>query len=348
VTLEKNDARLIPPAAQEDLRRRVVAAVGRGMSQVDAAEVFGVSTRSVSRWWNAFQDKGSRALSSGTRGQRPGVQKALSKAQQKALCRTVLVQTPAQAGGEGLLWTRAEVQALIKRRYQIRLSLPTTGKYLHSWGLTPQRPVRRAYEQNPALIRGWLTQTYPAIVAEAKAEGGIVLWLDESGISSTAELGTTWAPAGATPVRPKTGQRFRVNLMAAISNQGKLYFTVYEGSLTNERYLRFLDRLATDQHGARVHLIADQHPTHKSARVKAWLAENDERIVQHFLPGYAPELNPVELLNADTKRDVANKAAPRNRTAMNAAIRAHLHRLQKHPGRVISFFHKPEVAYAAA
>jgi transposase len=153
VTLEKNDARSIPPAAQEDLRRRVVAAVQRGLSQVEAAEVFGVSTRSVSRWWNTFQDKGSRALASGTRGQRPGVHKALSKAQQKALCRTVLMQTPAQAGGEGLLWTRAEVQALIKRRHQITLSLPTTGKYLHAWGLSPQRPVRRAYEQNPALIR---------------------------------------------------------------------------------------------------------------------------------------------------------------------------------------------------
>lgn len=326
----------------------MAAAVGRGMSQVDAAEVFGVSTRSVSRWWNAFRDKGPRALSSGTRGQRPGVQKALSKAQQKALCRTVLVQSPAQAGGEGLLWTRVEVQALIKRRYQITLSLPTIGKYLRSWGLTPQRPVRRAYEQNPALIRTWLTETYPAIVAEAKIEGGIVLWLDESGISSTAELGITWAPTGATPVLPKTGTRFRVNLMAAISNRGKLYFTVFEGSLTNERYLRFLDRLAADHASARVHLIADQHPTHKSAGVTAWLTENDQRIVQHFLPGYAPELNPVELLNGDTKRDVANKAAPRNPAAMNAAIRAHLHRLQKLPARVISFFHKPEVTYAAA
>jgi transposase len=341
------DARQISPQAQEDLRRRVVAAVERGMSQVEAAEVFDVSIRSVSRWWNAFQRKGSKALVSGKPGQRPEVQKALSKAQQKALCRTILQQSPAQAGGEGLLWTRAEVSALIERRHQIRLSLPTVGKYLRSWGLSPQRPVRRAYEQNPDKIRTWLTETYPAIIAQAKAEGGIVLWLDESGISSTAALGTTWTLTGHTPVLPKTGQRFRVNLMAAISNRGKLHFTVYEGSLTVALYTSFLDRLATDYAGSRVHLIADQHPTHKAKTVKTWLAENEYRIVQHFLPGYAPELNPVELLNGDTKRDVANKAAPRNRLAMAAAIRAHLHRLQKQPARVISFFHKPEVAYAA-
>lgn len=318
------------------------------MSQVEAAEVFGVSTRSVSRWWNAFQRNGSKGLVGGTRGQRPGVQKALSTNQQKVLCRTILQQTPAQAGGEGLLWTRAEVAALIMRRYQIRLSLPTIGKYLRSWGLSPQRPVRRAYEQNPRVIRTWLTETYPAIVAAAKDDGGIVLWLDESGISSTAELATTWTITGHTPVLPKTGQRFRVNLMAAISNRGKLHFTVYQGSLTVGLYRKFLDRLATDYPGCRVHLIADQHPTHKAKTITAWLAENEHRIVQHFLPGYAPELNPVELLNGDTKREVANKAAPRNRLAMAAAIRAHLHRLQKLPDRVISFFHKPEVAYAAA
>jgi transposase len=133
-----------------------------------------------------------------------------------------------------------------------------------------------------------------------------VLWLDESGISSTAELGTTRAITGNTAVLAENNQRFRVDL------------------------------------------IADQHPAHKAKTVAPWLAENDQRIVQHFLPGYDPELNPVEVLNGDTEREVANKAAPRNRLAMAAAIRAHPHRLQQSPDRVISFVHKPEIAYAAA
>lgn len=342
------DARRLSPEAQEDLRRRVVAAVDGGLTQAEAARVFQVNATTVSGWVNAVRRGGDHALQARRRGRRPGEQKALSNTQQRVVCRTVLNQTPAQAGGHGLLWTRAEVQALLQRRYQVRLSLPTIGKYLHAWGLSPQRPIRRAYEQNPLLIQRWLTETYPSIVAQAKAEQGIILWLDESGVSSTAELGTTWAPVGSTPVAPKTGQRFRVNLMAALSNQGKLHFTVYEGSLTVARYLTFLDRVATDHAGTKVFLIADQHPTHKAKTVTAWLSENQQRITQHFLPGYAPELNPVELLNGDTKREVANKAAPRDRATMDMAIRAHLHRRQKQPGFLAALFHKQEVAYAAA
>ena len=325
----------------------MVRAVKNGMSQVDVAEVFDVSARSVSRWVNAERALGDRGLRSGRPGRRPQEQKALSKAQQKTICRTIVAQTPEQAGGEGLLWTRKAVAALVLRRFGVRISLPTTGKYLKDWGLSPQKPIRRAYEQNPALVRAWLSKTYPAIAAAAKADGGIVLWLDESGIGSADRPGTTWAPVGATPVIPKTGQRFRVNLMAAISNRGALTFTVYEGSLTVQRYIDFLDRLVR-HHRVHVHLIVDQHPTHKSTTVKAWLAEHDGQITQYYLPGYSPELNPVELLNGDTKKAVAAQAATRNRATLGAFIRAHLHRRQKQPAIIAALFHKPEILYAAA
>lgn len=347
MSTQRVDLRLLSREAQQDLRRRVVRAVKNGMSQVDVAAVFDVSARSVSRWVNAEREQGDRGLRSGRPGRRPEEQKALSKTQQKKIRRTIVAQTPEQAGGDGLLWTRKAVAELALRRFGIRMSLPTTGKYLKDWGLSPQKPIRRAYEQNPALVRAWLAETYPAIVAASKADGGIVLWLDESGIGSADRPGTTWAPVGATPVIPKTGKRFRVNLMAAISNRGALTFTVYEGSLTVKRYIDFLDRAAR-HHGVKVHLIVDQHPTHKSKTVKAWLAEHSEQIVQHFLPGYSPELNPVELLNGDTKKAVAAQAATRDRATLGAFIRAHLHRRQKQPGVIAALFHKPEVRYAAA
>lgn len=317
------------------------------MSQVQAAEVFDVHPTTVSRWVNSFRRKGDRGLESGRRGRRPQEQKALSKAQQRTLCRTIVSQTPEQAGGEGALWTRAAVASLVRRRFGRRISLPTIGKYLKSWGLSPQRPIRRAYEQNPALVRRWLAETYPGIAEQAKADDGLILWLDESGIGSADRPASTWAPTGSTPVIGKTGQRFRVNLMAAISNRGALTFTVYEGSLTVERYLDFLDRLVR-HHGRQIHLIVDQHPTHKAKTVKAWLAERAEHLVQHFLPGYSPELNPVELLNGDTKKAVAAHAATRNRADLGAMIRAHLHRRQKQPAIIAALFHKPEVRYAAA
>ncbi|MBS2966416.1 IS630 family transposase [Actinocrinis puniceicyclus] len=341
------DARRLSPQAQEDLRRRVVAAVEAGMTQVEAARVFQVSATSVSGWVNAVRRQGERALTAGRRGRRPEEQKALSKAQQRTVCRSVVNQTPAQAGGTGLLWTRKEVANLVKRRFGIALSLPTTGKYLRRWGLSPQKPVRKSYEQNPATVREWLDERYPAIVAAAKAEGGIILWLDESGIASTAELRATWAPIGTTPVVPKTGRRFRVNLMAAISNRGALTFTVYEGSLTVARYTDFLHRLI-GHYDTPVHLIVDGHPTHKAKTVKAWLAEHTGQITQYFLPGYSPELNPVEILNGDTKRHVAALSAPRNRAELTVSISSHLHRRQKQPAVVAALFGKDEVRYAAA
>jgi transposase len=340
------DTRTLSPQAQEDLRRRVVAAVESGKSQKEVAEIFHVNATSVSGWVNAWRRKGDRALEAKPRGRRPQEQKALSKKQQKTVCITLRVQTPEQTGGTGLLWTRKEVADLVKRRFGISISLPTTGKYLKSWGLSPQKPIRKSYEQNPASVREWLDERYPTIVAAARADGGIILWLDESGISSTAELRATWAPIGQTPVVPKTGKRFRVNLMAVISNAGALAFTVYEGSLTVARYTGFLDRL-TRHYDQPIHLIVDGHPTHRSKTVKAWLADHADVITQYFLPGYSPELNPVEILNGDTKRHVAALSAPRNRAELTVAISSHLHRRQKQPDTVAAMFHKEEVRYAA-
>src|SRR5215472_14221314 len=147
------DMRKLSPEAQEDLRRRVVAAVQCGMSQREAAEVFHVNPTSVSGWVNAWRRKGDHALAAKVRGRRPEEQKALSRRQQKIVCVTLRVQTPEQAGGSGLLWTRKEVADLVRRRFAITISLPTTGKYLKSWGLSPQKPIRKSYEQNPEAVR---------------------------------------------------------------------------------------------------------------------------------------------------------------------------------------------------
>ena len=340
------DTRTLSAQAQEDLRRRVVAAVLSGKTQKEVAGIFHVNPTSVSGWVNAWRRKGDRALTAKPRGRRPQEQKALSARQQKNVCVILRVQTPEQAGGAGLLWTRKQVADLVKRRFGVAVSLPTTGKYLKSWGLSPRKPIRKSYEQNPVAVRAWLEQRYPAIVAAARSDGGIILWLDESGIPSTAELRATWAPIGAAPVAPKTGKRFRVNLMAALSNQGALSFAVYEGSLTAARYTDFLGRLV-HHYDQPVHLIVDGHPIHRAKSVTAWLAEHAEAITQYFLPGYSPELNPVEILNGDAKRHVATLAAPRNRAELTVAISSHLHRRQRQPDTVAAMFRKEEVRYAA-
>ncbi len=339
------DARRLSPQAQEDLRRRAVAAVKAGHSQAAVATVLGVSPKTVWRWVNAFDRNGNKALKAGKRGRRPGEQKALDPKQEARVRRAVVGKYPDQVALPGLVWTRPQVRQLVRNWFGIGLSLVTIGKYLRSWGLSPQKPIRRAYEQNPEAVARWLAEEYPAIEARARKDKAAILWLDQTGLRSDASVGKGWAPVGRTPVVGKTGKRFGVNVMAAISNKGELYFTCYTGSFTGPVFLAYLDRLVRHL-GRKIHLIVDGHPVHRRIMVRDWLAERVDAIEMHFLPGYSPELNPVELLNGDIKRHVA-QTNPANPAELAAAAAAHLRRRQNQPHVVKALFRKPEVRYAA-
>src|SRR5512132_4502433 len=154
-------------------------------------------------------------------------------------------------------------------------------------GSARSRPQRRALEQNPAAVRRWLAQEFPAIRARAKREGGVVLWLDEMGVGSDAAAGRSWAPVGQTPVIKRTGKRFRVNMISAISNQGMLRFRLFVGTFNGPVFIDFLRRLLRDCGEWKVHLIVDGHPVHRAKLVSAWVAGHAERIELHFLPGYS-------------------------------------------------------------
>jgi transposase len=340
------DARRLSPQGQEDLRRRAVAAVKNGMSQAAVSTVFGVSPKTVWRWVKAFDSKGNKGLKAGRRGRRPGEQKALTTQQEAWVCRVVLGKNPEQMDLPGLVWTRQQVRDLIRNRFGIDLSLVTIGKYLRSWRLSPQKPTRKAYEQDPEAVARWLEVEYPAIAKRAKRKKALILWLDQTGLRSDAPVGKTWAPIGKTPIVKKTGKRFSVNAMAAISNKGELYFTCYHGSFNGAVFLDFLKRLVRHI-DRKIHLIVDGHPVHRRISVRDWLAENVGSIEMHFLPSYSPELNPVELLNGDMKRHVV-QGNPATKIQLAAEVRAHLRRRQNQPELVKALFRKPEVRYAAA
>ena len=271
------DARRLSPAAQEDLRHRAVAAVEAGHSQASVAIVLGVTPQAVSMWVNAVRRNGSQALKAGRRGRRPGEQKALDPKQEARVRRAVLGKFPDQVAIPGLVWTRPQVRQLIRNWFGIGLSLVTVGKYLRSWGLSPQKPIRKAYEQDPAAVARWLAEQYPAIEAKARKEKALILWLDQTGLRSDASVGTGWAPAGKPPVVPKTGKRFGVNVMAAISNKGELYFTCYRGSFTGPVFLAYLKRLVRHV-DRKIHLIVDRHPVHRRVMIRDWLADNGASI----------------------------------------------------------------------
>ena len=342
------DTRSLSGAAQAALRNRAVQAVLDGMTQAEAARVFGVHRNAVNRWIRRYREGGWARLAEQRRGRRPGEQPALSERQQQELIALVRESTPDQLGLVGVLWTRDAVAELLAQRYGVWLARTTVGGYLRGWGFSPQRPQRRALEQNPVAVARWLATELPAICAQARREGGMVLWLDEMGVRSDAAAGRSWAPVGQTPVIKGTGKRFRVNMISAISNQGLLRFRLFTGSFTGAVFIEFLRRLLHDCQGRKVHLIVDGHPVHRAKLVSAWVGRHAERIELHFLPGYSPELNPVELLNHDVKANAAGRRRPRSAGELREELHGYLRRRQRQPQVLVRFFDHPTTRYAAA
>lgn len=338
------DARQLPPTAQADLRRKAVAAVRAGQSKTEVARLFGVARQTVHSWVNAYQEGGAAALKARRRGRRPG--KRLSGKQSAVIRRRIRDRHPDQLKLPFYLWTREAVGELIAREFGIEVSVWTVGRYLGDWGFTPQRPARRAWEQNPKAVRRWLREEYPAIRKQARAEKAEIYWEDEMGLRSDHAAGRSYAPRGQTPAIPTSGNRFGCNLVSAITNRGRLYFSVFRGSFTTKVFLEFLRRLVK-QVKRKVFLILDGHPVHRARAVTHWLARHTERIRVFRLPPYSPELNPDEYLNQDVKTNAAGRQRPRDADEMMGNIRGYLRSTQRQPALVVNYFHAGSVRYAA-
>ena len=344
--MKTQDARRLSPEAQEDLRRRVVHAVLKnGMRQVDAVQVFGVSRTSVHNWLQAHREGGSTRLKSKPRG-RPR-RSRLAGHQAATTVRIITDRCPDQKKLPFALWTREAVQYLLADRFDLHVSVWTVGRYLAKWGLTPQKPLRRAYEQNPVAVKRWLNEAYPAIVKQAKREKAEIHWGDEMGLRSDHQAGRSYGRRGTTPVISGTGQRFRCNMISTITNRGRLSFMVFKKRFTSVVMIDFLRRLV--RHSDRkVLLIVDGHPVHRSAKVRQWIDRHHRRIQLFLLPGYSPELNPDEYLNQDVKTNALGRERPKDRAEMIGNIRSYLRSTQHQPAVVKRFFEAEEVAYAAA
>jgi transposase len=323
----------------------VVMAVRDGMTQTDAARTYGVSLRAVSKWMKLSREGGPRALRPGKRGRRPGSGR-LNHRQVVRIRRLIIERMPDQLALPFYLWTRESVVQLIEREYGITVSATTAGRYLKAWGMSAQKPVRRAYERNDAAIERWLNEDYPTIAKEAKQEKATIYWGDEMGLRSDHVSGTSFALKGETPVVRATGRRFGCNMVSAITNRGELSFMVFEGTFKNATFIGFMKRLLK-QASRKIYLIVDGHPVHRSAAVKNFVADNAKRLRLIRLPGYCPELNPDELLNQDVKTNALGKSRPSSKVEMIRDVRRHLHRRQKEPHVIRNLFKEKHVRYAA-
>jgi len=341
-----HDARTLDPKAKEALRIRVARAViDDGMSQAEAVRTFHVGRTSVHHWTKAY-DKGGLAALKGKRLGRPPKSR-LAGHQAAAVVNRVTDRTPDQLKLPYVLWTRQAVRELISQQFGVDVSVWTVGRWLRKWGFTPQKPLRRAYERNPEAVAAWLNEVYPRIKARAKREKAEIHWGDEMGLRSDHQTGTTYAPKGKTPVIPGTGQRFGCNMISTVTNLGTLRFMVFKQRFTSDVMITFLGRLLR-QSDRKVFLIVDGHPVHRSGKVKRWLEARAERIEMFLLPGYAPDLNPDELLNQDVKSNALGRRRPPDQTTLIADVRSYLRSTQRQPHIVRSYFDEQNVSYAAA
>ena len=304
--MEKRDARKISSEAQYELRCRCLRMLRQGMKQVEVASILEVSRTSVVRWWRNYRQEGMNGLKQKTRGRRHGQKRRLDREQERSIQRMLVDKTPDQLKLPFALWTRKAVQEAIAQHYDVKLPIRTVGEYLHRWGFTPQKPVKKSYEQQPERVKKWLDEEYPGIARKAREEGAEILWGDETGISSEDNRGRGYAPKGQTSVVYGPGKRFSASMISAINNQGKMRFMVYEGALRVDTFLKFLRRVIKDT-GRKIFIIVDNLRVHHAKKVQKWVEKHKDRIEIFFLPPYSPEHNPDEYMNQDVKAHMRKK-----------------------------------------
>jgi transposase len=315
------------------------------MSPDVAADILNVGRESVFRWWREYRAGGVEALrTKKTRG-RPA---KLDDAQMRRLFTLIEGANPRQLSFDFGLWTRKLVGELIWQEFRVRLSDPAVGRLLRKMGMSPQRPLYRAYQQNPERVEAWKTTEYPAIRARAAREGAVIFFADESSVRTDYHAGTTWAPVGRTPVVPATGgTRAAVKMISAISLTGQVRFHMQTGSMDRWTFIAFCKQLISD-FDKKIFLIVDGSSIHSAGAVADFVARNTDRIELFFLPPYSPELNPDEWVNKNVKHDRVARAVIQSEDDLWNLMLGALRRLQKTPNIVRAFFRDPALSYILA
>lgn len=345
--MEKDDKEVQTLEQLYALRKQAVRLHKKGMPIMQIVVATGLSWPGVRTALDLYESCGMSALKPAVRGKKPGTGRSLTAEQEQAIRMTICDKRPEQLKMDFALWSRAAVMQLIEREYGIKLHVRSVGKYLARWGFTPQKPIKKAYEQRPEAVQKWLDEEYPAIEQRAKAEGGEIHWGDETALVNTDVRGRSYAPVGKTPVAYAVGgTRQKLSMIATVSNQGKARWMIIDEAFNSDRLIEFLEALIKDA-GKKVFLVLDNLRVHHSKPVKAWVAERKDKIELFYLPSYSPELNPEERLNADLKHAIGAKVPARTKAKLRNAAIDHMSELEKSPERIKAFFQDPKVRYAA-
>ena len=339
----KRDGRTLDRATLETIRLMAIERVREGEAPTDVIASYGFNRTTIYKWMKAALQPGVgiKALRSTKATGRP---RTLTPAQERQVLRWVNGRDPRQYGLDFGLWTRRVVVELIAQKFGVTLGVTAVGELLARLGLTPQKPLQRAYQRDPEAIERWQRETFPGIARQARAEGAAVYFWDESGFRADTVHGKTWGVRGQTPVVHRPGQRQSISAASAVNANGAFWFCTYTGALKAELFVVLLRKLMRGRRKP-VHLVLDSLPAHKTASVRDYVASTKGRLSLHFLPGYAPDLNPDELVWSHVKRTGTARRPLQKGEQLRDKIEAQLTALKRMPHLVRSFFLAPSVAY---
>lgn len=341
--MKRQDARKLSHDKLTEIRRRAVVAVQNGESPEDVARVMGVNRVTVYGWLSLYRSGGWDNLNARKRG---GRKPKLDAHALQWIYKTVTLGNPNQMKMPFVLWSAKLLAVVIDKKLGVKVSKASVCRLLHQLGLSPQRPLWRAYQRDPKMVERWLKEEFPAIRAAAKRAKGEVWFADEAGVRSDAHSGTTWAPKGKTPIVSTTGARFGLNVISAVNRRGSLRFMCVEGKVNADVFIEFLKRLAASVDHP-VFLVVDGHPTHKALKTRTFVESLAGKLKLFFLPGYSPDLNPDELVWNNLKSQGTGNRAITGPDQLKKLVVGHLRSMQKNPALVQSFYRTPSTEYAA-
>ena len=339
----KRDGRTLAHNTLEEMRVLAVQRMKEGERPAEVAQSFGMhrSWAFKCRAMVRGRGKGLKALRS-TKG--TGRPRKMTAVQEGQVFRWINGKNPLQYGFDFGLWTRQIVQDLVLQRFDVGLSLASVGAMLARQGLTPQKPLQRAYQRDPQAVELWQRETFPCIARLAGEQGADIFFWDESGFRADTVHGKTWGARGQTPVVNRPGQRQSISAASAVNSKGAFWFATYKGGLTGELFVELLKKLMHRRKKA-VHMVVDGLPAHKKALVKQYVASTNGKLTLHFLPGYAPDLNPDELVWSHTKRTGVARRPLRKGENLEEKVNEQLQAVADSPALVRSFFGHPSVSY---
>ncbi|AFZ67715.1 transposase [Deinococcus peraridilitoris DSM 19664] len=289
-----------------------------------------VNDATVRKWRKKLREYGDRALIASTGGGRP---KQLTTEQEQRL--GALIDAGAKSYGfPNEQWTSPRVREVIGQQFGVWYHVDHVYKLLIKLGFSVQKPDKRAVERNEESIQTWI-RTRGVELGEKIEQGTTVVFLDESGFSLKTTAARTWARKGQTPVVPTKLRWTHLSVIGAITSSGKFLQHTHVGAIKAPQVVAFLEHVLDHVPGTIV-VVLDQAMIHR-AKCVSELVEQHPRLSLEYLPGYAPELNPIEWLWAYVKKNVFGNFCAKSVADLKERLRYAWQRLRRNQ-LVPSFF----------